>query len=63
MKYSSGDLLELEYENSKIKCHLIEDKEDVYVLKLDSGYNIGVAKNKVKNIELIAKLAKKKVKR
>lgn len=37
-----------------------EFDRDVIVIKLDSGYNIGISSKKIKKIELIGKLAEKK---
>ena len=44
MKLSTGDLIEFLYNNSEIRGILIEEKEEILVVKLDSGYNIGVNK-------------------
>src|SRR3989344_4595902 len=59
--YDFGDYVEILTDEKKFLGTLIPSvNKDVYVLKLDSGYNIGINKNKVKKISLIKKNILKK---
>ena len=53
MKLSTGDLIEFLYNNSEIRGILIEEKEEILVVKLDSGYNIGVNKKNISKIKIL----------
>ena len=56
-----GDYVEIFTQDEKFKgCLIPSVNKDVYVIKLDSGYNIGINKNKVKKISIINKFHAKK---
>ena len=56
-----GDYVEIFTQDKNFKgCLIPSVNKDVYVVKLDSGYNIGINKNKVKKISIINKFHAKK---
>lgn len=58
-----GDYVEILTQDKNFKgCLIPSTNKDVYVLKLDSGYNIGINKSKVKKISVINKFQSKKEK-
>ncbi|MEM2956285.1 MAG: Glu-tRNA(Gln) amidotransferase subunit GatD [Candidatus Pacearchaeota archaeon] len=55
-KENVGDIVEIKTAKDTFKGTLLESYEpSVYLLKLDSGYNIGIEKAKVKSIKIIGK--------
>jgi len=61
--YKDGDYLEIFTSEDNFKGHLIPSTDkNIYVIKLDSGYNMGIKKNKIKKISLIKKNIPKKEK-
>jgi len=62
MKHSPGDKVKVVTKNEEHIGILMPNEEtDSVVIKLDSGYNIGIAKGHVKKIELIKKHVEKKM--
>jgi len=58
-----GDYVEISTHDEIFKgCLIPSVNKDVYVLKLDSGYNIGINKSKVKKISVLNKFQEKKEK-
>ncbi len=57
----AGDRVKITTKEEEIEGILMPEEKDFYVIKLDSGYNIGVDKRRVKEIKLIAKGKEKKV--
>ncbi len=58
-----GDYIEISTKDETFKgCLIPSVNKDVYVIKLDSGYNIGINKNKVKKISVVSKFQAKKEK-
>src|SRR3989344_7276891 len=59
----AGDYVEISTKDEEFKgCLIPSTNKDVYILKLDSGYNIGINKNKIKKISIINKFQFKKEK-
>ena len=57
----AGDYVEISTKDEKFKgCLIPSTNKDIYVLKLDSGYNIGINKNKIKKIIRLKKFSAKK---
>lgn len=63
-KPNSGDVVKIITESEEFEGVLMPRPdildEDVTVVKLDSGYNIGISNNKIKKIELVKKYTPKK---
>src|SRR4030042_6493080 len=62
MPAKQGDLVEVETEKEVIKGVLMPTPEyvgDVTILKLDSGYNIGIDNSKIKALRLVKALEEK----
>ena len=58
-----GDYVKLFTRDEEFKgCLIPSTNKDAYILKLDSGYNIGINKNKIKKISIINKFQSKKEK-
>ena len=57
-----GDLVDITTDEKKLRGILMPSSKDSLVLKLDSGYNIGMQRNKIKKINLIKKYNKKEEK-
>ncbi|MEK6932453.1 MAG: Glu-tRNA(Gln) amidotransferase subunit GatD [Nanoarchaeota archaeon] len=56
-----GDYVEISTQDENFKgCLIPSTNKDIYVLKLDSGYNIGINKNKIKKIITLKKFSAKK---
>ncbi|MFH1505868.1 MAG: Glu-tRNA(Gln) amidotransferase subunit GatD [archaeon] len=55
MTAKQGDLVEVVCKDETIKGVLMPSKDKFVVVKLDSGYNIGIAKRNIKNIKSIGK--------
>jgi len=56
-----GDIVEIFIQEKKFTGTLIPSvNKNIVVLKLDSGYNLGIKKNKIKKINLIKKYSEKK---
>ncbi len=56
-----GDYVEISTQDENFKGCLIPSRnEDIYLVKLESGYNLGISKNKVKKISVINKFKEKK---
>ena len=56
-----GDYAEISTKDEKFEGFLIPStNKDIYVLKLDSGYNIGINKNKIKKIITLKNFSAKK---
>jgi len=59
--YKSGDFVEIKTSSEKFKGRLIDSPDKkILILKLNNGYNIGIEKNKIKEIKLIKKSKQKK---
>ena len=52
--------MEFSYNNSVIHGILMEEKKEILIIKLDSGYNIGVNKNKISKIKILKEAFLKK---
>ena len=53
---SAGDIVEIKTDKETFKGTLLESYDSsVYLIKLDSGYNIGIEKSKVKSIKVTGK--------
>ena len=57
-----GDLVDITTDEKKLRGILMPSSKDSLVLKLDSGYNIGMQRNKIKKINLIKEYNKKEEK-
>lgn len=56
-----GDFVEISADDEKLSGTLMPSvNPDIVTLKLDSGYNLGVKKNKIKQIKIIKKFSEKK---
>lgn len=53
MPAKPGDLVEVETKKEKIKGILMPQEGEAIIVKLDSGYNIGVLKQNIKSISLL----------
>ncbi|MBN1501961.1 Glu-tRNA(Gln) amidotransferase subunit GatD [Candidatus Woesearchaeota archaeon] len=64
MEYSAGDRIRITTEKETLEGTLMPTPElqekKVVIIKLNNGYNIGIANNKIKKIELIKKYKVKK---
>ena len=49
----AGDRVKLVTKDESIEGVLMPEEDDFYVIKLDSGYNVGVDKKRVKDVKLI----------
>lgn len=57
----AGDLVEISTDNEVFSGTLIPSvNHDILVLKLDSGYNLGIKKNKIKKFRLIKKFSQER---
>jgi glutamyl-tRNA(Gln) amidotransferase subunit D len=60
---NSGDLVEIFTDESSFSGRLIPSvKPDLIMLKLDSGYNLGIKKDKIKKFKIIKKFSQEKSK-
>ncbi|MGC8646467.1 MAG: Glu-tRNA(Gln) amidotransferase subunit GatD [Thermoplasmata archaeon] len=63
MEYEAGDYVEIEYKGEKIRGILMPRNsfsgDDIILLKLENGYNVGFKKDHVKDIKLIEKKKEK----
>jgi glutamyl-tRNA(Gln) amidotransferase subunit D len=55
MDAKQGDLVEVVCKDEVVKGVLMPSKDDFVVVKLDSGYNIGIAKRNVSNVKVLGK--------
>ena len=62
MKPKPGDLVEIKTKEEVIKGILMPQEGKTLVVKLDSGYNIGIDSNNIKKIKMVKKQEKKKEK-
>lgn len=63
-KVSPGDKISLLTKDRKYSGTLMPSKEtEVLILKLDNGYNVGIAKNEIKHMQIVEKLTKREQKR
>ncbi len=61
VKPNFGDVIELVTKEKKYVGRFVPSpKKEIILIKLDSGYNIGILKKKVKGIKIIKKFEKKK---
>ncbi len=63
MNYKAGDLIKVKTKEGVYKGTYIPRKGNSIVIKLESGYNIGIDKNKIDNISLVRKQKKIKQKK
>ncbi|MFC1801582.1 Glu-tRNA(Gln) amidotransferase subunit GatD [Nanoarchaeota archaeon] len=64
MNIRAGDRVKLKTEKEEIEGVLMPSSEaDVVVVKLDNGYNIGINKNKIKNMKMVEKHKEKEIKK
>jgi glutamyl-tRNA(Gln) amidotransferase subunit D len=62
MNYDPGDLIKIKTKDKVYKGIYIPQKGNSLVIKLESGYNIGIDKKKIKKIDLVKKHKKTKKK-
>ena len=62
MGYKAGDVIKVKTKEREYKGVFIPQKGGSVVLKLDSGYNIGIDKKKIKKISLVKKYKEAKTK-
>jgi len=65
MQAKTGDTVVVETKDKRLNGILMpvpETEEDIVILKLESGYNIGIDKSKIKSIKLVKAYAEKKQK-
>ncbi|MGC8610612.1 MAG: Glu-tRNA(Gln) amidotransferase subunit GatD [Thermoplasmata archaeon] len=59
MDYEEGDYVEVDFKGDKIRGIIMPKHsfsgEDILLLKLDNGYNIGIKKDHINNIKIISK--------
>ncbi|MAG78651.1 Glu-tRNA(Gln) amidotransferase GatDE subunit D, partial [archaeon] len=61
---NAGDLIEVETKDSSYRgVYMPNSTEEKIVLKLDSGYNVGILKKNIKKSKVLKKFVKKKVKK
>jgi len=59
--WNFGDLVEISADEKTFSGRLIPSaNKNIFVIKLESGYNLGIKKNKIKKIKLIEKPGEKK---
>ncbi len=59
--YKIGDYVEIFSEKENLKGTILPStNKEILTLKLNSGYNLGIEKNKIKKINLIKKISEKK---
>ncbi len=56
-----GDIVVVKTQEESIKGMLMPEEKDFVVVKFDTGYNIGIAKKRVKEIQVIQKKKEKKI--
>jgi hypothetical protein len=59
--FKQGEIIEVETGNTTYKGVFIKEEKDFLVIKLDNGYNIGVAKRSIKESKSDGKVAAKEV--
>ncbi len=59
--FNPGDAISVAFDSETKTGILMPSQKDFLVLKLDSGYNIGISKKKIKSIKLVKKYQKAKV--
>lgn len=59
--FSPGDTISVKIDSETKTGTLMPSSKDFLVLKLDSGYNLGVSRNKIKSIKLTKKFQKPKI--
>lgn len=61
VNYSSGDEVRIRLAKKEIEGRILESHEkDVVLLKLKSGYNVGISKDNILDLEVLKKFKKKK---
>ena len=57
---SSGDYVSIKTEKEEIRGTLLQSYEkNIVLIKLDSGYNIGIKEDEIKSIKILNKAKKK----
>jgi len=63
LNFNPGDKVEITTKKGAILGIFMPSKEDTLILKLDSGYNLGILKNNIINAKLLEKHKEKKFKK